>query len=231
MIIKSDLRSLIYQMTDDPQQAYWSETLLDLLTEQVMDALWAKIHDYLPFFTSQTDGNLTCLSPGYIDLRQVGVGTGQLTNRFHKLQSVIVGNAMSDAITYEAADPRDVVVLGGTVIYAPNYRYVFYNNNQLWLFPLDLSVGNQQVMYSYKPTPAYRQLADSSTIGWPDGHEKALWMEVAAMALSKAAREDPNIFRTQADDAFLEMISSIKNQSIGPQVVWTGDASETWGST
>lgn len=229
MIIKSDLRNLIFQMIDDPQQALWSNTNMDLLTEQVMDELWSRIHDYTPFYTSKNE-QLTPIGPGYLDLGLTGVGTGQLTSRFHKLQSCVVGNAGLTAITYELADPRDVVLQGNSLIYAPNWRYVFYGQ-QLWLFPLDTTSNSVNIRYSYKPTPAYRTLTDGSTIGWPDGHESALYYEVSARAISKGGREDPNVFRAMADDAFLNMISSIKSQQIGPTVMWTGDAGESWGST
>lgn len=228
MLIKSDLRNLIFQMIDDPQQVLWTQANMDLLTEQVMDELWGRIYDYSPFFTTQND-TVTPLTPGYVDLGLTGVGTGQLSRRIHKLQSCVVGNAAGQvAITYELADPRDVVLQGNTLIFAPNWRYVFFGS-QLWLFPLDTTANSVNIRYSYKPV-GYRSLGDSATIGWPDGHESALWYEVCARAISKGAREDPNVFRAMADDAFLNMISSIKNQQIGPTTMWTGDASESWGS-
>lgn len=229
MIIKSDLRSLVRNLIDDPQKKLWDDVTLDLLTEATMDELWARLFDYFPFLNSQTD-TLTPTSPGFIDLRQTGVGTGQLTNRFHRLQSCVVGSSGANAITYSLADPRDVVLQGGKTIYAPNYRYVFYYP-QLWLFPLDTTPSSVELKYSYKPTPAYRAIADANTIGWPDGHESALWWEVAARAISKGAREDPTTFRSFAKDGWDAMLSSIRNPQIGPQVLWTGDSGTSWGST
>lgn len=229
-IIKSDLRTLIRLMIDDPQKTLWTDPNLDLLTEQTMDSLWARIHTYNPFFTSQDDQALTALSPGYIDLRQTGVGTGQLTNRFHRLQSVVVGGASANAITYEKADARDVVLQGGQVIYAPNYRYVYYGY-QLWLFPLSTVAANVEIRYSFKPTPAYRTLADGVTIGWPDGHEGALWWETCARAISRGSREDPTTFRTWSNDSWSEMIDSIKNTDFGPIVPYLPDSPTSFGST
>lgn len=228
-IIKSDLRQLIRLMIDDPQKVLWADADLDLLTEQTMDALWGKIHGYFPYFTSQTD-TLTTTSPGFIDLRQTGVGTGQLTNRIHRVQTVTVGSISANALTYERADPRDVVLQGGKVIFAPNYRYVFYGV-QLWLFPLDTTANNVELKYSFKPTPAYRTLADNALLGWPDGNEAALWWEVAARALSRGGREDPNMFRTWMGEAWQDMMHSISMQDIGPIVPYAPDAPTSWSGT
>jgi len=217
-------------MIDDPQKVLWTDANLDLLTEQLMDGLWAKIHDYFPFFTSQVDAGLSPISPGFIDVRQTGVGTGQLTNRIHRLQSVVVGGASANALTYEKADPRDIVLQGGKVIYAPNYRYVLYGT-QLYLFPLDLSPANVELRYSYKPTPTFRTLADGASIGWPDGHEEALWWYVASAGISRGAREDPAVFKNYHQEAWDSMLSSIKTYDLGPIVPYLPDSPTSFGGT
>ena len=230
MITKADIRTIIRLMIDDPQKVLWTDPNLDLLTEQIMDELWAKIHDYFPFFTSMVDASLSPLNPGYIDIRQTGTGTGQLTNRLHRIQSVVVGGASANALTYEKADPRDIVLQGGKVIYAPNYRYVLYGV-QLYLFPLDITPSNVELRYSYKPTPAFRSLGDGSPVGWPDGHESTLWWRVASAGISRGSREDPNVFGEWHREAWDSMISSIKQYDLGPIVPYLPDSPTSFGST
>ncbi len=228
-ILKSELRTIIREMLDDPQKQLWSDSSLDLLTEQSQDALWSKLHDYFPYFTSQTD-TLSAISPGYVDTRLVGVATGQLTGRIHKLQTVTVGSVSANALTYEAADGRDVVLQGGKVIYAPNYRYVFYGY-QLWLFPLDTTPNNIEIKYSYKPIPTYRNLADSSTVPWPDGHEAVLWLRVVARAIARGGREDPGFFKVDFAEAWDEIMSSLRSPQVGPIVAYASDSPTSFGGT
>jgi len=221
-LTKAQVRSMVQQLLDDPNAALWSATNLDLLISLIYDEMWSLLLNNSSMLLSQKDVLTSLITPGFIDLRLVADG-GSLSQRFHRLQSIVRDNQ-----TYRKADPRDVVLEGNTVIWAPAFQYVFYAD-QAWLFPLDTTT-DVEIRYSFKPA-SFSSLTDTTAITWPDGHESALIFESAGRAMLKGEREDSSRLLAVAAAAKDEMIHTVRNRSHYMTIPWSPSTAEEFGGT
>lgn len=208
-LTKAQSRTLIKQLMDDPDSKRWSATNLDFLTQVTLDSLWGKILQFAPWATSQLDTIAAAATPGYIDLRNVP--PGQLSKRFHRLQSVT-----REGIVYSPADGKELVIEDNSLLTSHQRRFHVIGN-QLWLFPLT-TTPETEVRYSYKPQ-LYTTLGENDAVDWPEGHESAFVFQVAGRALFKGSAEDGlALIRIGLED-FADLQYDLSHQQLGPVVM------------
>lgn len=223
-LTKAQYRTQIQGMLDDESAKFWTAANLDILTQLTQDALWSTLLDLNPYFVSQNDTLTSLTTPGYIDADQVA-GGGDLTKRIFRLQSIT-----RDSQEYHPVDRRHIALQGGEVkaVNDQNGFTYTYLGDQIHIFPYDLTT-DLEVRYSYYPT-LYDGLGESTAVEWPEGHELALIMQVAANAQVKGGREDNEQLQKMADRWFNVLKAKISRNFQGPLTVFMGDTPEEWGA-
>lgn len=234
-LTKSQVRSQIRQLADDPNAKRWSDPALDVLIEGVHDDLYGDILDAAPYFNTQYQQiGLPLHSPGYIDLR-LGIYGGDLSQRFYRLQQCI-----ADGRHYFGKDPRDYLMVAKSqtgdisTIAADSgveQRFSFqFLGNQLWLHPLGNVTTFVELRYNYKPT-AFSSLTNGSIVDMPEGSYRALINLSAAEALPKGNAEDATQFRSMGNEAKQSMLNAIRRQQHGATQIYTGENPWAFGGT
>ena len=223
MLTKAQYRTQIREFLDDPSAKLWSAANLDILTQMTQDTLWSEFLDIDPYFVSQNDSLTSLTSPGYIDADQAA-GVGDLTKRLFRIQSIT-----RDQQEYGQVDRRHTVLQGGevkSVDGSNSFNYLFLGD-QIHLFPYDLTT-DLEVRYSYYPT-LFDGLADGTDVEWPEGHELALVLSVAATAMAKGGREDNQQLAVMAHREVARLKSKLARKSHGPTTMFMGDTAQGWG--
>lgn len=209
---KGELRTVVRTLLSDQAGHRVGGGVLDLLTEAVMDPVWMEILDRRPYFVSQLDTVTTLTSPGYIN----AASGGHLTKRLFRIQDIVRSSQ-----SYAPLDPRHVM-LEDNELQAANDRqsYVYIVlGPQIHLFPYE-TTPEVEVRYSYLPTK-YTGLADSAVFEWPEGHELAL-------ALAVAAKVDRGL-KDEADEQLGAMFSAVTRVQQGPVMPYHGVTAKAMG--
>ena len=232
-LTKSQVRSQVRQLCDDPNGKRWVDAALDNLIEGIHDDLYSDMLDVAGYFNSQYQQiTIPLHAPGYIDLRQTIYG-GDLTQRFYRLQQCMTGGRH-----YFAKDPRDylltaasasgdVSTIKDTSGIAQQFTFQFLGN-QLWLHPLGGTSGFVELRYSYKPQ-AFSTLTNGYIVDMPEGSYRALINLSAAEALQKGNAEDAANFRIMGEDARQKLLNSIRRQYHGATQMYTSNSPESFG--
>lgn len=232
-LLKSDYRSAVQDMFDDPLAQRWPAANLDKMMSMVYDGLWSEILDTNSYWNSQYDQiGIPLHVPGYIDTRTVSDG-GDLTKRVYRIQQVI-----ADGRHYFQKDPRDFLMVAQTqtgdvsTIQASTgieqrFSYQFLGD-QMWLHPLGNVTTFVELRYSYRPA-LYRTLGDSSIVEFPEGCEDTFVLYSAARAMTKGAVEDANVLFGQAGDAKRIMLNSIRRRAHGMMQPFAPENQWSWG--
>lgn len=222
MLTKAQARQEIREAIDDPQGKRWSDSALDNLTSRTLDALWSEVLDMAPWILTQFETPVPT-SPGYLDMRTFGNG-GQFSQRLYRIQKVTRNEQ-----TLRPVDQRDVVLsedgLSGVVV--PDASYTQFGS-QLWSFPLDMT-QDVQVYYNFLPT-AYRDLADDTTVPWPDGYEDAFIYGTARRAFAKGDAESIEQATALYSESMALLRNAVKKLAIGPMTPFVVDTPIDWGT-
>ena len=214
-LTKLQARTLVQQLIDDSAAKLWSAANLDILTEAVLDEMWAAdLLDHWPYLRSTESGGLTPTAPGYID-------TDVALTRFYRLQQIT-----RNSIAYAPADQKDSIVSNSLELSTEKRTYTFYGN-QLHLFPYELTPA-VFVRYSSRP-PTFTSLNDTDAVIWPDGHHLAYIYAIAARAMEKGDREQSERFEKRAETSLLKLKSTLRKQHVGPTMPWMPDTAQDWG--
>lgn len=221
---KGNVRAMVAQLLDDPNNQHWSSTYLDLLITAIYDETWAEMLDANPELSTTTAtvsaANIT--SPGYVT---VGTTTGLTSLRARQILEV-----QRAGQTYYEARPEHIVY-DGTSIRAHalqgDYAY-FVRGLQIYLLPLS-TTDDIRIRFSVLP-PRFTGLStDNTVITWPDGHEAALLFKAAASAMAKGDQEDPKTLLYLADESRKALFNTIRKNSKGPITpLLKGDPTQ-WG--
>lgn len=235
-LVKSQVRSAVRNLIDDPNAKRLSDSQLDVVIEGIHDDLYSDILDTAPYFNSQyAQIGLPLRSPGYIDLRQSIYG-GDLTQRFYRLQQCI-----ADGRHYFAKDPRDYLMTAaapttGSVAdiradTGVEQRFSFqFLGNQLWLHPLGQVTTLVELRYNCRPQ-AFTSLTNGYIVDMPEGSYRALINLSAAEAMPKGNAEDAQQFRAMGEDARQKLLNSIRRQYHGATQIFAGDSPWAFGGT
>lgn len=234
-LTKSQVRSQVRQLIDDPNAKRWGDYALDSLIEGVHDDLYGDMLDTAPYFnTAYQQISIPLRSPGYIDLRQTLYG-GDLTQRFYRLQQCI-----ADGRQYGSKDPRDYLMTAAsqtndlttiTASQGVEQRFTYqFLGNQLWLHPLGGVTTFVELRYNFRPV-AFTSLTNGYIVDMPEGSYRALINLSAADAMPKGAAEDAEVFRSMGEEARQKLLNSIRRQTHGPMTMFTGDSPWAFGGT
>lgn len=222
-MLKSALRSLVQQMTDDAG-IRWTAANLDLLTEAVYDEAWSEILDQSPWYNSfrqVISATSDLADPGFLDTSVAGT---KLTNRLYRVQKVMRNRceySPADSFDHLFDQANDEHLVGGP------YRYMFIGD-QLWFTPLNDTSDDIDMRYSFLPA-SYDGLMDATAISWPDGHEKALVFRVALNAMAKGSAEDSKEIALLEKAAWKRLHSYLKRRSPGPLTITGPFGPNDWG--
>lgn len=214
LLTRLQARTLIQQLVDDTGATLWSAPNLDILTEGAIDELWGELLDKFEWVRSTEAATLTPTAPGYVTLSTA-------FTRFYRLQMVARDNQ-----AFWPANQKDVLVINGVQIVAPDHTYVVYGD-QLHLFPY--SLNQISVRYNSRPT-AYTALAnDSALVDWPDGYHMAYIYDAASKAMEKGDRENSERFGKRAEQSMFRLKSFLRKQQVGPIMPWFHQDAIEWG--
>jgi hypothetical protein len=221
---KANTRTMVMQLIDDPSNVMWSATNLDLLLTLVYDQLWHRMLEANPLLNASvvtvSAANIT--SPGYVT---IGTTTGLTTQRIKRVLEVQI-----DGQTYYPGSWRELVFDGTEVkVSEARGQYQWIQLGQrVYLFPLQ-TTSDILLRVSELPTRFTGLSTDGTTITWPDGHEDALVLKAAGVALGKGDKEDAGRLLGLADEAWKELHNTITRPSGGPTVPFYTGAPEQWG--
>ena len=218
LLTRLQARTLIQELIDDTAAKLWSAANLDILAEAALDELWGELLDQWPWLRSTESAGLTPTAPGFIDVSTA-------LTRFYRLQSV--GTATGG---YYLADPKDIALVNGVVLNAPDNSFAFYGS-QLYLFPLSVAASSVFVRYCNRPTAFTALATDATVVDWPEGYHLAYIYDAAARALEKGDREKSDTFKDRAATSMFRLKAFLRKQTLGGVMPWTPDSSLDWGST
>lgn len=213
-MLKSEVRSLIRDLIDDPDGERWGDANLDMLTEMNYNRLWSEVLKIRSSFLVQTDkvaaANIT--SPGKLDMSTVSEG-GELSQSIYQVIKV-----QRDGQGYNRTSENFVIMdeVTGVVTRAPDYSWL-QREEFLWMFPLDTST-DVHITYSYYPTD-YTDLLDTAIVPWVNRHEDALVWATASQAMAKGGAEDNKTHYLISRDARDAMLKAVQNFQAGPVVI------------
>lgn len=223
---KQEFVALIREIIDDPNAKQWSATNLGLLADTQQRRLWKRVHEMQPYFTSALDDALTPLtSPGVIAAPLDG-STSDLANPLLRIQTIT-----RDNLPYHEVSPTSLVIEDGAVvsIRTGSFSRVWTRlGNDLHVFPYD-TTSDIEVRYSFFPAK-FSGLADATEVLWPEGHEMALVLAIASVALAKGAREDITEVAALARFELQDMLAWVSRLSVGPLTPYYHDSLIDWGA-
>ena len=221
-MIKSIFRTLVRDAVDDPSQARWTNTNLDLWAALTLDSMWGELLQIDAFVTNQLDTLTTLTTPGYFDKR-LSSGSGDLSQRLYRIKSIVRnGREITEG------DPRNFVLENDVLIAGsePSYWHI---GDRVYITPLN-TVDDVEVSYSFKPA-SFDDLSDGAEVVWPDGYNSAVIYEIAGRMLAKGAAEDNQGYLQLANSEFSRLKAAVQRKSLGPIMILNLDTAGEFGGT
>lgn len=213
------------QMMDAVLSQRWSDAFIRTTLGIVSAREWSGILGANPYYRF---GQITVTLDANTQFAWTALdtGTGDSTQTHYRVLAITDGE-----VVYRQTRFMDVP-LATTTNYNTPYQRLWYDaGDNVQILPTG-GVGSTLIVTVNWTPPRVDQLsADSVTIDFPDGHEVILWLEAAAMLLSKGGAENAaaQTMRAMADQERQQLYSDIGRRSATPNYMQFPDRVGDWG--
>lgn len=213
------------EMMDAASSAKWSDTWITTVLGLVSWREWGGILKAAPMYrfasrsvTSGSDGTFlyTALDSGAADSKQYA----------YKVLSVTDGSQVYTQTDFSADPLATATTSQAQLLASPRWYEAGLSIQIVPAAAIALTVA-----VNYRP-PRVDQLSLASVvIDFPDGRESILWLEAAAILLTKGGERTPAAadMRALAGVERLDMYSDLARRSTRPQFVGFPDRAASWG--
>lgn len=211
------------EMMDAASSSRWTDAFITTVLGIVSDGEWSGILGANPYYKF-AQRSVTTSSAGLFAYTSLNSGSGDTAQTWGRILVITNGSVIYSQTDFAA------VPLGTSSTYVNPSRLLWYDaGDNVQILPAS-SVA-LTVAVNYTPPRIDQLSADTVTIDFPDGHESILWLEAAAMLLSKGGAENDaaQTMRAMAEQARQQMYSDIGRRSIRPQYLAFPDSAGDWG--
>lgn len=213
------------EMMDATNSARWTDAFITTVLGIVSGREWSSILSANPYFRF-AQRSVTTGSTGLLAYTALDSGSVDTAQTHYRILNINDGQNI-----YEQTSFMDVplATVGNSGI---SWRPSWYDAGaNIQILPVSGSLA-LTVTVNYTPPRIDQLSADSVTVDFPDGHEVILWLEAAAMLLSKGAAENEaaQTMRAMADQERQQLFSDIGRRAARPQFLAFSDSSASWGS-
>lgn len=210
------------EMMDAVNASRWGDPFISTVLGIVSAREWSGILGANPYYRFARR-SITTASDGTFDYADLNAGSADDTEYFSRIFTIDDGSVLYREIAFQD-DP-----MGLSSNYANPADKVWYDaGDGAQILPVGAVALT--VAINWTP-PRVDQLSDDSiTIDFPDGREVILWLEAAAMLLSKggAENEAAQTMRAMAEQERQTMYSDLGRRSTKPTFLAFPDSSREW---
>lgn len=212
----------VREVSDSAASARWSDTWIKTVLGIVHYREWEQLLAANPYYRF-AQRSVTTDSSGQFLYTALNSGSGNTAQTVNKIITVSDGQTI-----YQQTEFR-VVPMGTAVGYAAKEWYD--GGTYVQALPVQESLA-LTVSINHTPCRVDNLNADSDTIDFPDGSEVILYLEAAALILSKGGMENDaaQTMRALADQERQSMYARIARRSIRPQFLQFPDSSSEYSA-
>lgn len=213
----------VREVSDSASSSRWSDTWIKTVLGIVHYREWEQILAANPTYRF-AQRSVTTDSSGQFTYASLNSGSGNTAQTLNKILSITDGQSI-----YTQTEFKDAP-LATTTNYAGVYARNWYDGGTyVQVLPVQTSLA-LTVSVNYTPTKVDDLAADSDTIDFPSGSEIVLYLEAAALLLSKGGMENEaaQTMRAMADQERQSMYNRIARRSARPQFLGFPDSASDY---
>lgn len=210
---------------DAVNSSRWTDSFISTTLGIVSQREWAGILNTNPYYRF-AQRSVTASATGLVAYTALNSGTGDTAQTVRKILAVTDGNQ----IVYQWREFRDIplATVSSTATAVTSDHYCYDAGTSFQVVPVEAAA--LVVSVNHTPPRVDSLSADSVTIDFPDGSEVILWLEAAAMLLSKGAAENDaaQTMRAMADQERQNLYAQIARRTTKPFSLGFSDAAASW---
>jgi hypothetical protein len=219
------LQAIAYtrEMMDAASSARWTDAWITTTLGLVGMREWSGILGANPYYRFQ-QVSTTASAAGLVAYTALSTGSADTKKNFNRILGITDGNVMYQQTAF-MNDPLATANVPAMLAIAPQW---YDAGDSLQILPV--AATTLTITVNWTPTRIDSLSADSVTIDFPEGSEVILWLEAAAMLLSKGAAENAaaQTMRAMADQERQNMYSNIARRSAHPLSLGFNDRASEW---
>lgn len=213
----------VREVADATGSSRWSDTWIKTVLGLVGMREWAGILGANPSYRLNAVST-TADSSGLVAYSALSTGSADSAKNFHKILAVTDGQSV-----YRQREFKDgpLATTASVALLSSPEWYDAGQNLQI----LPAAGTALTITVNWMPTRIDSLSGDGVTIDFPEGSEVILWLEAAAMLLSKggAENEAAETMRAMAQQEREMMYQRIQRRSTNPMYLGFADTSSEWG--
>lgn len=208
---------------DATSSARWSDAEVTTALGIVGMREWSGILGANPYYRVNAVST-TASAAGLVLYSALSTGSADTKKNLSRILGIGDGNVMYQQTTF-LNDPLATVNTPAMLAIAPQW---YDNGDSLQILPVAATALT--ITVNWTPTRIDSLSADSITIDFPEGSEVILWLEAAAMLLSKGGMENAaaQTMRAMADQERQNLYSNIQRRAARPMSLGFNDRASDW---
>lgn len=212
------------EMMDAVDSDRWSDSFISTVLGVVSGREWSGILSANPYYRF-AQRSVTTNSSGQFAYTDLNSGSGDSAQNWYRILAIADANYV-----YRQTAFMEAPLATTTNFLTPESKMWYDAGSSIQVLPVTNGLS-LTVSVNWVPPRIDQLSADSVTVDFPDGHEVILWLEAAAMLLSKGGAENDaaQTMRAMAEQERQELYSDISRRSARPMFMQFNDGPGDWG--
>lgn len=210
------------EMMDATGSARWGDPIVRTVLGIITDVEWGGILAANPFYRFASR-SVTCATDGTFPYTALNSGSADATQTYYRILSVNDGSVL-----YRQTSFMQMPMATSSNYASPYDKYWYDAGSNVQTLPVAANVLT--VAVNWMPPRVDSLSGDGVNIDFPDGAEVILWLEAAAMLLSKGGAENDaaQTMRAMADEQRQSLYSDIARRAARPLSLGFNDGASEW---